>query len=102
VRVISTGAAPQVDLEKMLEILGKEGILSLMIEGGGTVNAAFLRQGLVQKVVAFIAPKLLGGQDSPTSFEGENPSLMQSSLSLRDVRVAQFDQDICVTGYLHA
>lgn len=102
VRVISTGAAPQVDLEKMLDILGKEGILSLMIEGGGTVNAAFLRQGLVQKVVAFIAPKLLGGQDSPTSFEGENPSLMQSSLSLRDVRVAQFDQDICVTGYLHA
>ncbi|MFC7442183.1 bifunctional diaminohydroxyphosphoribosylaminopyrimidine deaminase/5-amino-6-(5-phosphoribosylamino)uracil reductase RibD [Laceyella putida] len=102
VRIVSTGTASRVDLEKVLEVLGKEGILSLLIEGGGTVNAAFLQQGLVQKVIAFIAPRLLGGKDSPTPVEGENPHRMQSSLSLKDVRVTQFDQDICVTGYLDA
>lgn len=102
VRIISTGAAERVDLSKVLEVLGQEGMLSLLVEGGGTVNAAFLRQGLVQKIVAFIAPKLLGGKDSPTAFEGENPRQIDASLSLRDVQVTQFAQDLCVTGYLDA
>lgn len=50
-----------VDLQALLRFLGKRGIDSLMIEGGGTIAEAFLREGLVDEINAFVAPKLFGG-----------------------------------------
>mgnify|MGYP000461846246 FL=1 len=55
-----------IDLQHPMELLGKEKIDSVLLEGGGTLNWAALEAGIVQKVQAYIAPKLLGnnGQDS--------------------------------------
>ena len=61
--------APQkdgrVDLTELMALLGKEKIDSILLEGGGTLHRSFLQSGLVNKVQAYIAPKLFGNADVP-------------------------------------
>lgn len=101
IQVIPCGSDAKVDLQKVLQVLGKAGILSVLVEGGSEINAAFLALNQVQKVVAFIAPKLLGGQMSLTSFSGESPQLMTEAKTLHNLTIEQFDNDFCITGYLN-
>jgi diaminohydroxyphosphoribosylaminopyrimidine deaminase / 5-amino-6-(5-phosphoribosylamino)uracil reductase len=100
VQVISTGKTPRVDWQVLLHHLGEQGILSLLVEGGGQVNASLLHAGDVNKVIALIAPKLLGGATSPTSVAGESPVKVADASQLRDVTVDWLGEDVCFTGYL--
>lgn len=100
IEIFSTGEGPRVHWEKVLHTLGEKGILSLLVEGGGTVNAALLKGDYIHKVIAFIAPKLLGGKEGPTSVEGEGPLLLTDAKTLHDVKVKHFEEDICIIGYL--
>lgn len=60
----------RVDLSALMERLGAERIDSVLLEGGGTLNWAALEQGIVQKVQAYVAPKLFGGQAAKSPVEG--------------------------------
>ena len=62
---------PSLDLKWLLKKLGVENVTSLLVEGGGEVNASFLLGGLAQRVVFFYAPKILGGRDSKKAVAGE-------------------------------
>ncbi|MBN2909755.1 bifunctional diaminohydroxyphosphoribosylaminopyrimidine deaminase/5-amino-6-(5-phosphoribosylamino)uracil reductase RibD [Polycladomyces sp. WAk] len=99
VKIVSTGPGPRVDLHRVMQVLGEHGVLSVLVEGGGTLNAALLRERLVDKVIAFVAPKLLGGKNSPTSVEGEERETMAEAIHLRDLEVQRFGEDLCVIGY---
>ena len=59
-----------VDLSVLMEQLGAEQIDSVLLEGGGTLNWSALAQGIVQKVQAYVAPKLFGGQAAKSPVEG--------------------------------
>ena len=61
----------KLDLVQLMERLGEEQIDSVLLEGGGTLNWAALKSGIVQKVQAYLAPKLLGGREAKTPVEGE-------------------------------
>ncbi|HEY8486216.1 MAG TPA: bifunctional diaminohydroxyphosphoribosylaminopyrimidine deaminase/5-amino-6-(5-phosphoribosylamino)uracil reductase RibD [Limnochordales bacterium] len=61
----------RVDLRELLAALGRRAITSILVEGGGTLHAALLEAGLVDRVAVFIAPKILGGQHAPTFVEGQ-------------------------------
>ena len=69
----SRSGAPyqQIDLRWLLKKLGAENVTSLLVEGGGEVNASFLLGGLAQRVAFFYAPKILGGRDSRKAVAGE-------------------------------
>ena len=54
-----------IDLQHLMELLGKEKIDSVLLEGGGTLNWAALEAGIVQKVQAYIAPKAFLGEQRP-------------------------------------
>ncbi|WP_255724506.1 bifunctional diaminohydroxyphosphoribosylaminopyrimidine deaminase/5-amino-6-(5-phosphoribosylamino)uracil reductase RibD [Shimazuella soli] len=99
VHVYSTGSDPRVSIEQMLKILGSKGILSLLVEGGSEVNAAMLRGNHVNKFVAFLAPKLLGGVESPSSIGGEGPDKMAEAIPLHQVSWKQYGEDLCIIGY---
>ncbi|OYD09767.1 bifunctional diaminohydroxyphosphoribosylaminopyrimidine deaminase/5-amino-6-(5-phosphoribosylamino)uracil reductase RibD [Paludifilum halophilum] len=99
VRVIRAGKGPRVDLEAVLNILGQEGVLSVLAECGGELNASLLEEGLVDKVVFFVAPKLLGGKNSPTAVEGTGPDRMSRAVELSRLHVESVGEDWCVTGY---
>ena len=100
VKVIVTRDEKRVDAEEVLAYLGKQGILSLIVEGGSQVNASFLRGGHVQKVMAYIAPKLLGGKDSKSVIAGPNPERMKEAVSLQQMEIKRFGEDFLLTGYI--
>ena len=101
VQVIVVENSPRrVSLERLLELLGKRGILSVMIEGGAEINASALRKGIADKVLVFMAPILIGGKSTPTAVGGEGIESLAQALRLRDVRIERFDGDILVEGYL--
>ncbi len=88
-----------VDLEYLLKALGTMGVDSVMIEGGSTLAYSALQNGLVDKVVSFIAPKILGGKKAPTPVGGEGIGTMEEALQLRDLSVRKVGEDLMVTGY---
>lgn len=100
-QVIVVEKSPRrVSLERLLEALGKRGILSVMIEGGAEINASALREGVVDKVLVFLAPILIGGKSTPTAVGGEGIETLSQALRLRDMRIERFDGDILVEGYI--
>ena len=88
------------DFTAVMEALGEMDIMSLLIEGGGTVIGSALAAGVVNKVMFFLAPKILGGDDGIPVCRGRGPALMKDSFSLNRVDMVQFDDDILVQGYL--
>ncbi len=93
---------PLVDLtpRNVLEVLHTQGYRSVLWESGGRLSAAAIAQQCVQKVYAFIAPKLIGGQDAPGAIGDLGLTQMTQALPLLDVEVERIPPDLLVTGYL--
>ena len=83
-----------VDLKALMTILGKNGVDSVLVEGGGRLNWSVLQSGLVRKVYAYIAPKLIGGREAAGPIMGEGFSKMSDALELSRPRVTQLGQDL--------
>ena len=88
-----------VDLKALVAYLGQRDVTSLLVEGGGTLLGAFFDMGLVDKVVTFIAPVIIGGKEAVPAVGGLGSSTLAEAMRLRDVEVQQFDDDVMVTGY---
>lgn len=99
IRVFETGGESRTDVNDMMHILGEENVSSLFIEGGGTVNAAFLENQLIDKVVLYFAPKLVGGKNAPTFLEGLGFGLMKDAIDLTDGEFTKIGKDFKFTGY---
>lgn len=87
----------QIDLKKLMNHLGNEGIDSILLEGGGTLNDSALRAGIVKEVQAFIAPKIFGGMNSKTPVEGIGVSLPLEAVKLKCTDICQIGEDIKIT-----
>ncbi len=84
-------------LSVMKDLFARE-VYLLLIEAGSTVMTSFLNEKLVDKYIQFIAPKLLGGEDSLTSFDGENPVDFNKVVELKNVEWKMFGEDLRVEG----
>jgi diaminohydroxyphosphoribosylaminopyrimidine deaminase/5-amino-6-(5-phosphoribosylamino)uracil reductase len=89
----------RVNLEQVLDILGQHEISSLLVEGGGQVNASFVQQGLADKLVLYVAPKLVGGKDAPTFLEGLGAAVMDEAVSLTRMCAQQVGVDLKIEAY---
>ena len=85
-----------VDINDLMNKLGAMGIDSLLLEGGATLNAAFLESGCVDEIYSFIAPKIIGGKDSKSPVGGKGIDLMKDAIMLKDIKIEQFDNDILI------
>ncbi len=90
----------RVDLEALMDQLGAMGIQSLLLEGGASLAASALSCGIVDKVLFFYAPKILGGDDGVPICRGKGPEKMGDCIRLKDIGVHRFDDDIMVEGYI--
>lgn len=90
----------RVDLKELMKILGERQITHLLVEGGSTLNYQLLKDGLIDKVLFFIAPKLIGGAGAPTPVGGDGIKLMEDVYQIFDLQVKNMGEDILVTGYL--
>jgi diaminohydroxyphosphoribosylaminopyrimidine deaminase/5-amino-6-(5-phosphoribosylamino)uracil reductase len=94
--------AGRVSLKACLSRLGKEGLTSVLIEGGSTINASALQQGLVNRVRLYIAPMLLGGQDAKGLIGGLSPKKLDRAWPLADCQLKKLGKDWLVTGTIEA
>jgi 2,5-diamino-6-(ribosylamino)-4(3H)-pyrimidinone 5'-phosphate reductase len=84
--------ADRVDLISMLACLQANGIKRLLVEGGGTIIAEFFRLGLVDELLVYVAPKIIGGASAPTLADGAS-SLSQIGIHLTLDSVTQLDPE---------
>ena len=86
----------------LLETLGDRGVVSALVEGGGTLLGSLFDQGLLDKVAAFVAPVLIGGRSAPSPVGGNGAAAMAQATRLDSVRIEQIGEDMLVVGYPRA
>jgi diaminohydroxyphosphoribosylaminopyrimidine deaminase/5-amino-6-(5-phosphoribosylamino)uracil reductase len=89
-----------IDLNALMNQLGAMEISSLLIEGGSRVLASAFGAGIVDKVLFFYGPKILGGDDGVPICSGPGAKLMSQSIAVGDINVQRFDDDIMIEGYI--
>ncbi|MDD4603069.1 MAG: bifunctional diaminohydroxyphosphoribosylaminopyrimidine deaminase/5-amino-6-(5-phosphoribosylamino)uracil reductase RibD [Bacteroidales bacterium] len=90
----------RVDLGFLMQSLGAMDIDSVMIEGGSTLAFSAFQEGIVDKVVSFIAPKILGGADAPTAVGGAGFEKMDEAIPLKNIRIKKIGQDVMIIGLI--
>ena len=84
----------------LMRELGRKEITSVLIEGGGEINAAALQAGIIDKLMFFVAPKLIGGKDAPGPIGGVGIARLTEAFELRDAKTSQIGADFLIEGYL--
>ncbi|KMJ59816.1 5-amino-6-(5-phosphoribosylamino)uracil reductase [Bacillus sp. LL01] len=88
----------KVEIPSLLSILGEEGVTSLFVEGGATVNGSFLKERAINQLITYIAPKLIGGKRAPTIIEGEGFATMEEVMDLDIKEFTQVGQDLKIVS----
>ncbi|MBZ4664930.1 bifunctional diaminohydroxyphosphoribosylaminopyrimidine deaminase/5-amino-6-(5-phosphoribosylamino)uracil reductase RibD [Mahella sp.] len=99
--VITTDGKDKVNLVQLMRELHKREIDSVFIEGGPTLAASAIEEGLVDKAMVFIAPKLTGG-NGLSALGGNGVARMADARRLSDVSIKRFEDDVLIEGYFRA
>jgi diaminohydroxyphosphoribosylaminopyrimidine deaminase / 5-amino-6-(5-phosphoribosylamino)uracil reductase len=99
--VFEEDAQGRILLPELLSNLGKRDVQGLLVEGGATLAGSFVRDGLVDRVVLYLAAKLVGGADAPGVLVGEGFTSIADALSLRIVSVDHIGEDLRVEADVH-
>ena len=84
------------DLQELMQKLGEREIDSILIEGGGTLHWTALEEGIVQKVQAYIAPKLFGGRTAKTPIEGQGVATPAEAFYLKNSKIIPLGEDFLI------
>ena len=90
----------QVSLMACLNQLGKMGVTSVLLEGGSELTASALGQQLVNKVMLYAAPRLLGGQDAKGLIGGRSPHRLADATEVKNVRFLPLGHDMLMTAHV--
>ena len=93
------GADGMVDLVALLAGLGRREVTSVLVEGGGTLLGPLFDLGLVDKVVAFVAPAIIGGRSAPSPVGGQGVGEISDIVRLSRVEVERLGSDVAIIGY---
>lgn len=89
----------RVDLESTLQILaGEWGVTSMLVEGGGELLGSLFDQRLVDKLFAFVAPKLVGGAEAPGPVGGKGVESLASAVRLKEITWERIGDDLMIVG----
>lgn len=87
-----------IDLKELFTEIGQTGIDSVLVEGGAMIHASLLEGNLVDRVYAYIAPKIIGGRKAAGPIGGSGIEKMSRALVLSDTERKEFDGDIFISG----
>ncbi len=88
----------QVNLKDMMRKLAGLGISSILVEGGGTLNGALFDEGLVDKVLFFVSPKIIGGKDAVSAIMGKGISRIDKVIKLKEIKLKRIGEDFLIEG----
>ncbi len=91
----------QVNLTDMMKRLARKEIANCLVEGGGTLIGSLFDEGLVDRVVFFVSPKIIGGKDAISSVMGKGVPRVDKAAKLKRVKLRRLGDDFMVEGYLH-
>ncbi|MBB5323489.1 diaminohydroxyphosphoribosylaminopyrimidine deaminase/5-amino-6-(5-phosphoribosylamino)uracil reductase [Anoxybacillus tepidamans] len=97
VRIIPMNA-PNIDIRELLHMLAEQKVTSVFVEGGSRVHDSFVQAGAVQEIVAYFAPKIIGGNDARTPVGGVGFAKMADVLELTIKRIETIGSDIKVVA----
>lgn len=83
-----------IDLESLMKLLGEMDIDSVIIEGGGSINYSAVKAGIVNEVMIYLAPKILGGRDALTAVEGQGFETPDMAAGFKLIETCLMDGDI--------
>ncbi|MBI2645662.1 MAG: bifunctional diaminohydroxyphosphoribosylaminopyrimidine deaminase/5-amino-6-(5-phosphoribosylamino)uracil reductase RibD [Deltaproteobacteria bacterium] len=88
----------RVSIVSLLKLLGKQGVLSVLVEGGAEVNASFLKEKLAHKIYTFMAPRILG-DDALGAYSNMGLSDLDQAIKIKNVRMESVGKDFLIQGY---
>lgn len=89
-----------IDLKDLFEVLARRQITSVLVEGGSKLFGFLFDDKLVDKVLAFVSPIIIGGEGARTVVGGVGVARVADADSLHNVRISSFGNDVLVSGYL--
>jgi diaminohydroxyphosphoribosylaminopyrimidine deaminase/5-amino-6-(5-phosphoribosylamino)uracil reductase len=98
--IVAPSEHGRVRLPALLNLLGRRGITSLLVEGGSELNAGFLRAKLVNRIRFYLAPALLGGVQSIGVIGGPSPRRLAQAKRVRNLQVHWIGPDLVIEGEL--
>jgi diaminohydroxyphosphoribosylaminopyrimidine deaminase/5-amino-6-(5-phosphoribosylamino)uracil reductase len=90
----------RVSLQALAAHLASRGVCSVLLEGGSELIGSALEEGLVDRVLVFVAPLLLGGRQAPTPAAGQGVAAVSQGLRLRDVTWERLGDDLLLEGWI--
>ncbi len=90
----------KVPLKPLLSKLGEMGMISILVEGGSEVNGSFLSKGLIDKILIFFSPKLIGDREAPGIFTGREIKNLNEATLLYDISLRRTGEDLLLEGYI--
>ncbi|MDI6606501.1 MAG: bifunctional diaminohydroxyphosphoribosylaminopyrimidine deaminase/5-amino-6-(5-phosphoribosylamino)uracil reductase RibD [Candidatus Omnitrophota bacterium] len=92
--------AGQVNLRDAMKKLAQLNITNILVEGGGTLLGSLFDEGLVDKVLFFISPKIIGGKEAVSSVMGRGISRIDKAVRIKDIKFRRLGEDFLVEGYI--
>ncbi len=88
------------DLNWLMKKLGEMGIISVLVEGGSSINSYCLNEAIIDKVMFFIAPKIIGGKDSFPAVGGKTYKKLEDAFRIKNTTVKKIGEDFMIQGYI--
>jgi diaminohydroxyphosphoribosylaminopyrimidine deaminase/5-amino-6-(5-phosphoribosylamino)uracil reductase len=90
----------KVKLDWLIKKLGRMEITSVLIEGGSSLNAHALEDGIVDKIMFFVAPKIIGGMGSFPAVGGKTHKKLEEAYRITDLKIRKIGEDFLIEGYI--
>ena len=100
VLVIGGGQDGQVHLRALMKELGRRGVLSILLEGGPTLNASALEERVVDRILLFLAPKIIGGKEAPGMIGGKGVLRVKDARRTEILKARRLGPDLVIEGRL--
>jgi diaminohydroxyphosphoribosylaminopyrimidine deaminase/5-amino-6-(5-phosphoribosylamino)uracil reductase len=98
VAIIAKDVRGHVSLRGLMKELARRGVVSLLLEGGSTLNASALKERVVDRVLFFLAPKIIGGQRAPGVIGGDGTLRIKDAEPVEILKVGRIGPDILIEG----
>lgn len=95
------GSPGRIPLRELTQALGKRDVQDLLIEGGPTVAWSAIERGVVDRLVLYLAPKLIGGRDAPGILGGEGIASIADALPVKIQAITRIGDDLRIVADVH-
>ena len=96
--IVTKDKDKRVDFQDLLKRVAKQGITHILVEGGGEIIASALNLRLVDRMIIFVSPKIIGGRDAPTAVGGKGIKRVKAATKLEDIKFRRFGSELIIEG----